>query len=259
MCDLQKKIGLKSLAVFIITTEVLFFCTAENNVDNQLTQAEKQAGWKLLFDGKSFNGWRGLGRDTIPKFHWVIENGAIKKVANANVPKNENGKPLPGGDLMTEESFKNLEFCVEWKVASGSNSGIKYNVSEELSTTYGGKYSALGFEYQIIDDDGFPSELHPAQRTGALYDLMPPNTNACRPVGEYNQTKILFQGNHGEHWLNGAKLLEFDLGSAKLDSLIAASKFHQFPWFGEKRTGHIVLQDHGGEVWYHNIKIKELE
>ncbi|MBN2088292.1 DUF1080 domain-containing protein, partial [candidate division KSB1 bacterium] len=123
----------------------------------------------------------------------------------------------------------------------------------------GGKYSALGFEYQVIDDDGFPVVLKPMQKTGALYDLIPPKTKAVRPVGEYNHAKILIQGNHGEHWLNGIKLLEFDLGSAKLDSLIAASKFFQFPWFGEKRKGHIVLQDHGGEVWFWNIKIRVLQ
>lgn len=227
-------------------------------VPNALTEAEKEGGWRLLFDGKTFNGWRGLGRDTIPQGHWVIEDETIKKVANEDVLPQADGQPLKGGDLMTVDSFENFEFSFEWKISPGGNSGVKYNVSEELSTSRGSKHSALGFEYQVFDDEGYSDPIRPNQQTGGLYDLIAPQNRKLRPTGQFNQSRILLQGNHGEHWLNGQKVLEYDLVTPLMDSLLIASKFRDISSFADKKTGHIVLQDHSDEVWYRNLKIRML-
>ena len=174
------------------------------------------------------------------------------------MPRQADGQPIGGGDLMTVDSFENFELSFEWRVSPGANSGIKYNVSEELSTSRGGAHSALGFEYQVLDDDRHPDGRVENHRSGALYDLIAPQSEQLRPVGEFNQARIVFQGNHGEHWLNGAKVVEYDLGTSLMDSLLAASKYSGIPGFGDKKKGHIVLQDHGDTVWYRNIKIRLL-
>jgi hypothetical protein len=230
---------------------------------NTLTPAERTAGWKLLFDGRTLTGWRGLGYDTVPTAHWVVVDGAIKKIASGNVPRVADGRPLAGGDLMTVDSFADFELSFEWKVAPGANSGVKYNVSEAMSMAQGGtggpSHSALGFEYQVLDDDRHEDAKILSHRAAALYDLIPPNdTKRLRPVGEWNSSRVVFRGNHGEHWLNGQQLVAFELGTARMDSLLAASKYKAIPRFGEKRRGHIVLQDHGDEVYYRGIKVRPL-
>lgn len=226
---------------------------------NALTAAERAAGWRLLFDGRTLRGWRGLGYDSVPTAHWVVVDGTIKKVASGKVPTLPDGQPLNGGDLMTVDTFGDFELTWEWKVTPGANSGLKYNVSEELSVKEAPNHAALGFEYQILDDDRHPDGKLASHRAGALYDLIAPSRPThVRPVGEWNQSKLVFRGNHGEHWLNGEKLLEFDLGTARMDSGLAKSKFRSLPWFGERRRGHIILQDHGDEVYFRNIKVREL-
>lgn len=254
---------MRHLPDIILVSLVFLMCGEKNGAPensgefNVLTSQEKADGWKLLFDGSSFSGWRGLGMETVPEGHWTVENGTIRKVARKDVPEQSDGKPLPGGDLMTVEAFGDFELKLEWKTAPGGNSGIKYNVSEEISKSRGSGHSALGFEYQVIDDAGYPGKLNPAQTTGALYDLIPPGDKILRP-GQWNETRILLKGNHGEHWLNGKKVVEYEIGSALLDSLIAASKFRDVPGFGLKRKGHIILQDHADEAWYRGIKIRTL-
>ena len=232
---------------------------------NTLTPAERTAGWRLLFDGRTLAGWRGLGYDTVPTAHWVVVNGAIKKIASGNVPRVADGRPLVGGDLMTVDSFADFELSFEWKVTPGANSGVKYNVSETMSLAQGGAgtqggptHSALGFEYQILDDDRHEDGKLPSHRSSALYDLIAPSAGMVHPVGEWNRSRIVFRGNHGEHWLNGQKVVEFELGTARMDSLLAASKYKTIPGFGEKRRGHIVLQDHGDEVYFRDIKVRPL-
>ncbi len=240
---------------------------------NELTGAERVAGWRLLFDGRTLAGWRGLGYDTVPTAHWKVVDGTIKKIANGKVPRVPDGRPLNGGDLMTVETFGDFELSWEWKVTPGANSGVKYNVSEELSVGQGGQltpaavaqgsiaphHSALGFEYQMLDDDRHPDGQLATHRAGALYDLFAPNEKKqLRPVGQWNQSKVVFRGNHGEHWLNGEKIVEFELGTAHMDSALAASKYHSIPGFAERRKGHIVLQDHGDEVYFRTIKVRVL-
>ncbi len=228
---------------------------------NELTPAERAAGWRLLFDGKTLKGWRGLGYDSVPTAHWVVTGGTIKKIASGNVPKLPDGQPAQGGDLMTVDVFGDFELSWEWKVTPGANSGVKYNVSEELSVREAPNHAALGFEYQMLDDDRHPDGKLPTHRAGALYDLVAPNDlKHLKPVGEWNQSRVTFRGNHGEHWLNGERIVVFELGTQHMHSLLAASKFHTLRSFGQRRQGggHIVLQDHGDEVYFRNIKVRPL-
>ncbi len=226
---------------------------------NQLTASERAAGWRLLFDGHSFTGWRGLGFDTVPTAHWRIVTGAIEKVPSGTVPRLPDGQPAQGGDLMTTATFRNFELAFQWRVAPGSNSGVKYNVSEELSMAKAVNHAALGFEYQVLDDALNSDNKVPSHRAGALYDLIPPSAaKHLRPVGQWNDGRIVFRGNHGEHWLNGAKIVDFDLGTPRMDSLLAKSKYRVIPGFADRRSGHIVLQDHGDEAYYRDIRIRVL-
>ena len=235
--------------------------TKQNNEKhNQLTQAEKDQGWELLFDGKTFDGWRGLGREHVQRDHWKIEEGTIRKVNNNEVPVQANGKQVEGGDLMTIETYDNFELYFEWKIKEAGNSGIKYNVSEEMSMQYGSKYSALGFEYQILDDDSeqYRGKLKSTQFTASLYDMIAPQNIHLKPVGQFNNSRIILDKNHCEHWLNGVKVVEYEFGSAEFDSLFYLSKYHKFPGFEKKRKGHIIITNHSDDSWHRNIKIKKL-
>ncbi len=254
---------LNGAAVFVLAASVvggaLALPQSPAKSPNTLSEREKADGWKLLFDGKTFTGWRGIGRPDIPPGHWTIEDGAIKKVKSVNVPLQKDGQPLAGGDLMTVETFGDFELSFEWKISPGGNSGVKYNVSEEMSRANPPGTAALGFEYQVLDDDLHADAKNGPNRTAAaLYDLVPPDPAAkkLKPVGSYNEARIVFVGSHGEHWLNGAKVLEYDLGSPRFRELLAKSKYRSIAGFADRRKGHIVLQDHTDEVYYRNIKIQ---
>ena len=225
---------------------------------NTLSPAERASGCQLLFDGKTFAGWRGLGYDSVPTAHWKTENGAIKKIPNGEIPRLADGQPAAGGDLMTTGVFHDFEVSWEWKIGRAGNSGLKYNVSEELSMAAAPNHAALGFEYQLLDDSLNDDNKVPSHRAGALYDLIAPNARkTLRPVGAWNTSRLVFRGKHGEHWLNGAKVVEYELGTPRMDSLLAASKYRPIEHFADRRDGHIVLQDHGEEVYFRNIKIRE--
>jgi hypothetical protein len=227
---------------------------------NQLSAAERAAGWRLLFDGTTLSGWRGLGYDSVPTAHWKVADGAIEKLASGQVARMPDGQPAKGGDLMTVDAFRDFELVFDWKVAPGTNSGVKYNVSEELSLEASGNHAALGFEYQVLDDSLNEDNVVPSHRAGALYELVAPNASKhLMPVGEWNSSRIVFRGNHGEHWLNGEQILTFEMGTPLFDSLMAKSKYHSIPGFADKRAGHIILQDHGDQTWFRNIKIREIK
>ena len=225
--------------------------------DNRLTKQEKKEGWELLFNGKSLKGWRGFGINKAPN-GWIVEKGTIKILPKTDWPRQADGQPILGADLITVKTYDNFELTWDWKIGIGGNSGIKYNVSEELSVIHPPKGCALGFEYQLMDDTGVKGRsLH--NSTGALYDLVPPSENkTLKPVGQFNNSRIIFSGNKVEHWLNGQKILEFDMNSSTFRSALQKSKFKDIPEFSEKRKGHIVLQDHAEEAWFKNIKIRKL-
>ncbi len=234
--------------------------TGPRQAPNTLSAAERAAGWRLLFDGKTLTGWRGLGYDSVPTAHWRVVNGAIEKIASGNVPKMPDGQPANGGDLMTADTYRDFELAFDWKVVAATNSGVKYNVSEEFSLKNASNHAALGFEYQVLDDSLNEDNKLASHRAGALYDLIAPNASKhLAPVGQWNSSRIVFVGNHGEHWLNGAKVVDFDLGTPRMDSALAASKYRSIKGFADRRTGHIILQDHGDETYFRDIKIREVK
>lgn len=225
---------------------------------NTLTKAEIADGWQLLFDGKSFEGWRGIGIEDVPEGHWKIVNGAIQKIASGDVPTKADGQPVKGGDLITKKTYQDFEFMFEWKISEGGNSGVKYNVDEAISVENDWT-GALGYECQVLDDKKHKDNLNPTHRSGSLYDMIEAKGKTVKPVGEYNSAKIVFNGNVIEHWLNGNKVVEADTDSPEFEELFKKSKYHKHPKFTVHKNAHIVLQDHGDACWYRNIKIKVLK
>ncbi|HQR35812.1 MAG TPA: DUF1080 domain-containing protein [Blastocatellia bacterium] len=243
---LKWMISLMLLAAFVVGASA-------QDKNNQLTKAEQKAGWKLLFDGKTLTGWRGFHSQTPPET-WNVADGCITK------PKTGGGSGKAGGDLITVDQFENFELSIEWKLEKGGNSGIKYLVSENLPPT--GK-SAVSFEYQVLDDDNHPDAklgIAGNRTSGSLYDLIAASkAKKLKPVGEFNQSRIIVKGNHIEHWLNGVKTVEFDRSSEDYKKHLAESKFKGTKGFGEAKQGHILLQDHSDQVWFRNIKIRALK
>jgi hypothetical protein len=209
---------------------------------NTLSDQEKAAGWKLLFNGKDLSGWRQFGKQTPPGHGWKVEDGILKKL-----PKQ------PGGDIITEEKFNDYEFSWEWLVKPGANNGVKYLVTEERKNT-------PGPEYQMIDDKGARDTLTPKHLTATFYDVLPRQVDtSVKAANEWNSSRIIVKGNHVEHWLNGVKVLAFELGSDEVKAALAKSKFKTAPKYDEKVAGHILLTDHGDEAWFRNLKIRELK
>ena len=234
--------------------------TPEKEEIGDQNNKDKESDWQLLFDGKTFDGWRGLGMDKVPDKHWAIEDGTIRKLNNGLVPSLPDGQPIEGGDLMTIATFDNYELYFEWKISKAGNSGIKYNVSEAMSQKYDSPHGAIGFEYQLLDDKDESYEgLKASQFTGSLYDMIVAENVVLKPVGQFNSSRIIVNGNHVEHWLNGKRVVEYDFESAQLDSLYQISKYKDFPDFIKKRKGHIVLQNHDDDAWFRNIRIRVLE
>ncbi len=214
--------------------------------DNALTAEEQAAGWQLLFDGQSLKGWRtygkpGTGADAIGS-GWKIENGMLKKLAG-----------VKGGDIITEKKYTDFEFTWEWRLEKDANNGIKYMVTEA-------RPQAPGYEYQMLDDNsGKWKKLHAKALTASFYEVLPPAADKpLKPAGEWNSSRLVVQGNQVEHWLNGKKVLAYELGSAAVKAGVADSKFKKYPDFGTKLTGHLMLTDHNDEAWYRNLKLREL-
>jgi hypothetical protein len=217
---------------------------------NTLTAAEKKDGWKLLFDGKTMNGWRGAYMDSLPKKGWEVKDGMLM------VRESGGGEASFGGDIVTIDEYSNFELKLDFKLTEGANSGIKYFVTEQLPKTPG---SAIGLEYQILDDRKHPDAklgINGNRTLASLYDLIPAHEKKTRSIGRWNQARIVVRGKHVEHWLNGSEVLEFDRGDKEFLSHKAQSKFKDREGFGEAAKGHILLQDHGNQVFYRNIKIR---
>ena len=227
---------------------------------NELTSAERRDGWQLLFDGHSLAGWHGLGFPNVPSGLWVVRDGAIEHLIKPKGARQADGQPLIGFDLVSDSSYQNFEITWEWKISPAGNSGLKYNVSEQLSTTFPPPHAAKGWEYQMIDDAANEDNKLATHRTGALYDMFAPDeSKPVRPAGAWNESRLIFRGNHGEHWLNGVRVVTFDIGTPAFDSAFAKSKYAQYPaWFPVRRKGQIVLQDHNDPVWFRDIKIRVL-
>lgn len=245
------------LILLIVLTVQLPGCKSSNSDRQDKSESEE---WIMLFDGKTFNGWNTLGSDTVFTHFWKIEEGILKKVDRGNVPERKDGQPMEGGDLITVESFENYELVFDWKIFKGGNSGLKYNVSEEMSINSGSRHSALGFEYQMLDDadEKYSGKLKASQYTGSLYDLLPASNAHPSQIGSFNTSRIKIEGRKVEHWLNGNKVVEYEFDSPELEEAYKNSKFKDIPGFHHKRKGHIVLQDHTSEAWFKNIKIRKL-
>lgn len=226
---------------------------AQSPAPNTLSDAERQAGWKLLFDGKTTNGWRGINSDAFPEKGWVIRDGMI--IGNPPDDPAQRG----GGDIVTVETFGDFELSLECRLDKASNSGVKYLVSDELSRKQGG---GIGLEYQLIDDTGYKAgggKLSDKQTIGALYDIKAPDNPQSVPVGQWNQVCILVRGSHIEHWLNGRKVIDADRNSGQFAVWIAASKFKNMAGFAPLGPTRILLQDHPGTVAFRSIKLRLLQ
>jgi hypothetical protein len=215
---------------------------------NVLSPAEERDGWRLLFDGRSMENWRSFRNDSVIADRWVIEDHCLYLYPRG-------GDRRIGGDLVTRERFGNFEFAAEWKAGPGVNSGIKYLIDEFFAPERG----PVAFEYQImVERDTINPNRQPVHSTGALYDMIPPQGGVLRPAGSFNESRIVVKGAQVEHWLNGEKLLSFDRESPAFRELVAKSKFARWAGFGLNEHGHISLQDHGNEIWFRRVRVRQL-
>ena len=206
---------------------------------NTLTADERAAGWRLLFDGKTTAGWRGWKMDSMPS-GWQVVDGTLKRVK-------------PAADIITKEKFKNFELSLEWNIAKNGNSGIFYRASEDDNAIY---WSAP--EMQVLDDVGHPDGQSRLTAAGADYGLYPSPAGVVKGPGQWNQVRLVVNGNHVEHWLNGVKVVQYELGSPDWEAKVKASKFAPHPRYGRNAEGYIGLQEHEYPVTFRNIKIRVL-
>lgn len=218
-------------------------CSPKDSPINTLTKKEIAEGWELLFDGVSLNNWKTFNGGEVTG--WRIIDGILH---NSGVGSDH------GGDIITKKEYQNFELYLEWKVAPESNSGIFFHCQEGIVNAI---YES-GPEYQLIDDKGWPTKLKDTQYSGANYDMHAPQNAEVAPLGEWNKTRLLVNGSHVEHWLNGRKVVEYELWSDDWKALKENSKWKEMPHYGAAKKGHIGLQDHGGLCMFRNIKIREL-
>jgi len=227
--------------IAMLTLAVLFASwglasAADDAPPNTLTEKEKKDGWKLLFDGKTLDGWRVFKKKDATG--WTVKDGAIYLEKS-------------GGDLMTAEKYGNFEFSIDWKFENGNNSGIIYRISEEFSPSY-----SSGPEMQVMTHK--PDDKLNKTAGGSLYDMYEPKSNPFKPADQWNNFKIVANGKHLEQWVNGVKVVDYEIGSEDWNQRLASSKWKTTKPFATQATGHIALQDHGGKLSFRNVKIKVL-
>jgi len=231
--------------IFMLTCSLFLLLTSCSSTEkpNTLTSKEKDEGWELLFDGKTLDNWKTFNAGAVTG--WKVVDGVL---FNSGVGSDH------GGDIITKKEFTNFELYLEWKVDSQSNSGIFYHVQEGLTDAI---YES-GPEYQLIDDKGWPTPLEAHQYSGANYGMNAPVNAEVKPLSEWNSARIIVHGPHVEHWLNGTKVVEYELWTPEWLDRKLKSKWAETPHYGMAKSGHIGLQDHGGLTMFRNIKIREI-
>ncbi|GEO09072.1 3-keto-disaccharide hydrolase [Segetibacter aerophilus] len=205
--------------------------------------------WTILFDGSSTDKFRGYNMQTFPQDAWKVEDGALATQTG-----------VPNIDLVTKEAYKNFELDFDWKVSKAGNSGVFFHMKETLAHQSGNGNSPNwldNFEFQLLDDINF-NDTAAIRSAGSLYDLIIPTNKTLKPVGDYNTAKLIVKGNHVEHWINGKKVVQYEMNSPAMTTLLAKSKFSKNPDYGKSPDGLIMLQHHGQKVWFKNIKVKRL-
>ena len=232
--------------IFVLVFGIIAFLTVvgQNDKINTLSEKEKKEGWQLLFNGKDLNGWRTFQGKEISG--WKVIDGVLN---NSGVGSDH------GGDIITKAKFQNFELSLEWKIAPQSNSGIFYHVNEKIGTAI---YES-GPEYQLIDDKGWPDRLRDDQHSGANYGMHAPKNAVVKDSNEWNQTRIVVEGTHVQHYLNGVKVVDYQLWDNDWLLLKGKGKWKDYPYYGMARKGPIGLQDHGGLAQFRNIKIKVIK
>jgi len=235
---------MKSIMFILVFALVSLSVLAQSEQINTLTQKEKTEGWRLLFNGKNLDGWRKFQGKEISG--WKVIDGVLN---NSGVGSDH------GGDIVTSEKFQNFKLYLEWKVAPQSNSGIFYHVNEKL----GGAIYESAPEYQLIDDKGWPDKIHDDQYSGADYAMYAPQNAVVKNINEWNETLIIVEGSHVQHFLNGVKVVEYNLWDADWNLRKEKGKWKDFPSYGMAKKGQIGLQDHGGLAQFRNIKIEVIK
>jgi hypothetical protein len=229
-----------------LATSIALATAASAQVANQLSPAEQKAGWTLLFDGTSLDGWRAYKRPDASGTRWVVKDGLLC------LDPGDRTDTRGARDIVFGKPHSQFDLAWDWRVSAGGNSGLKYFVLEDRD-------AAIGHEYQLIDDTKHPdAKVGPHRQTAAFYDVLPAASRPLKPAGEWNTSRVVVRGNEVEHWLNGTRVLAYTLDSPALREAIAKSKFKDVERFGKPQNGLILLQDHGDAVCYRNVKVRPL-
>jgi hypothetical protein len=237
-------IKLKSLKTCLLIAAILFSVYNTQAQHNVLTEKEMKEGWRLLFDGKTLNGWRSFKEKGVSG--WKVEDGTLMALGVGSDPD---------GDIITEETFESFELILDWKISQGGNSGIFFHVieSDDFNTIY-----ETGPEYQLFDDLSRGKGSLGMNGVSGNYGMHAPKNPAIKKAGEWNTTRIVVNKGAVEHWLNGKKVLNYQLGSNEWNHLVQNGKWKEYPFYGKAGRGHIALQDHGYKIWFRNVKLKPL-
>jgi hypothetical protein len=229
-----------------LVASISLTAAAAAQAPNHLSPAEQNAGWTLLFNGTSLDGWRGYKRPDASGTRWVVKDGLLC------LAPGDKTDTRGARDIVFDKPYAQFELSWDWRVSEGGNSGLKYFVLEDRD-------AAIGHEYQLIDDAKHPdAKIGPHRQTAALYDVLPATDRTIKPAGEWNTSRVVVRGNDVEHWLNGTKVLSYTLDSPALRAAIAKSKFKDIERFGKPQNGLILLQDHGDAVCYRSVKVRAL-